>query len=187
MFGAKTRQIDKLKEELRLSQEQNKNAQETLKRINEARKRDIEQADIKIAALKDQIANLEAEKQALFEASKADFAKLNKEVERLRKYERKRDPKTGRFVSKKAQKPETKTSEWHPAPEDRPFKVGDKVKIVDGFEPEEHRNDPITFVMDEYVGLIGVVKSVYDDGDIIAGYDDGAEWALMHKWLEHVG
>lgn len=101
MFGAKTRQIDRLKEELRLSQEQNKNAQETLKRINEARKRDAEQADIKIAALKDQIANLEAEKQALFEASKADFAKLNKEVERLRKYERKRDPKTGRYIGKR--------------------------------------------------------------------------------------
>lgn len=97
MFGAKTRQVNRLKEELRLSQEQTESAKETLKRINEARKRDAKQADIKIAALKDQIANLEAENQVLLEASKM----LNKDVERLRKYERKRDPKTGRYIGKR--------------------------------------------------------------------------------------
>lgn len=155
-----------------------------------------------ISKLKAQITLLTIDKEAIEKASeemaakyrddlvrldkvKAENAELKKQIEELKlKISRKGQNRgtDGRFAKKVES-----TSEWSPAPRDeKEFKVGDKVKIVDGFDPEKHRDDPVIFIMDAYVGLIGVVQSVYDDGDVIAMYDDGAKWALMKEWLEHV-
>lgn len=86
--------------------------------------------------------------------------------------------------------PETKTLDKI----EKEFKVGGKVKIVDGFEPEKHRDVlpkyQISFTegMDQFIGEIGTIIQITYTGSIEVYFEkDGAiNYEYAPEWLEHV-
>lgn len=152
----------------------------------------------KISKLKAQITLLTIDKEAIEKASnemaakyredlvrldevKAENAKLKKQVEELKlKISRKGQKRgaDGRFA-KKVEKKE--------------FKVGDKVRIVDGFNPEQHRKlksgyPRFVHDMDSGIGKVGVVTEISKFSKNKIRVDFGSLWLCYYHpdWLEHV-